>query len=138
MVSVWMRPASCEMAGMSALHHQLGAALPAVAAALGRIARVEREVAGLHIQLPRFRGLAGFGQRGVQRLLQLALHDGRVAAFAGGREDHRQLVLGHLDRGTGRLRFTTFCGATVLTTGDCAQAAPAASQQRSGQQEQKV
>jgi hypothetical protein len=36
-----------------AVDHQLGAALPAVAAALGCIARVEREVAGLHLQLPR-------------------------------------------------------------------------------------
>ena len=46
-----------------------------------RVARVQAEVAGPHIQLPGLRGLARFGQRGVERGFQLALHRVGVACL---------------------------------------------------------
>jgi transcriptional regulator with XRE-family HTH domain len=57
-----------------------------------------------HLELPGFGDLARLGQRGIQRLLELALHGGGVLALAGGGHHDVEQVLGDLDARAGRQR----------------------------------
>jgi hypothetical protein len=51
-----------------------------------RVARCDREVAGLHVQLPRPRSRPGDGERRVEGALQLRLHGPRIATLPRRRE----------------------------------------------------
>jgi hypothetical protein len=64
----------------------LGRALPAGDAALGRVARKSEKVPVLHVELARPRRLLRLGERGVERLLELRLHAVGVGSFLGRRE----------------------------------------------------
>ena len=100
------RDATGELADgrhVAAFDDDFGAPLPAgdrrraARARRVRVARKEREVARLHIDLAGPCRLLRFRKRGVQRLLQLRLHGVGVGAFARGRERDGEQVLGDLD-----------------------------------------
>ena len=107
-------------------------ALPAADARPWRIARVEREVAGLHLHLARLRDLARLGQRRVQRLLELACTDIGVVAFARGGEGDGRARPWSPPPWRWRYRLATFCGGPAGSARHAANVSQAGGHWRSG------